>query len=77
MLDEDEEGGLRAFGEVLLGYGERQFDGNQPTSRKGVWASVLLMSGQFERVGRVLNESLLKTNRCVPGCGCVVGQSRY
>ncbi|KAF9048132.1 nucleoporin-interacting protein NIC96 [Hymenopellis radicata] len=59
MLDEEEEGGLRAFGEVLLGYGERQFDGapNQPGSRKGVWASVLLMSGQFERAVAALWEN--------------------
>ncbi|KAF8905156.1 nucleoporin-interacting protein NIC96 [Mucidula mucida] len=59
MLDEEEEGGLQAFGEVLLGYGERQFDGapNQPGSRKGVWASVLLMSGQFERAVAALWEN--------------------
>ncbi|KAG6871339.1 hypothetical protein C0993_003474, partial [Termitomyces sp. T159_Od127] len=46
MVDEDEEGGLRALSEVLLGYGERHFDANQ---QRGVWASVLLMCGQFER----------------------------
>ena len=53
MVDEDEDGGLRALAEVLLGYGERHFDGppNQPGSRRGVWAGVLLMCGQFERVG--------------------------
>ncbi|KAJ2926873.1 hypothetical protein H1R20_g10202, partial [Candolleomyces eurysporus] len=51
MVDEEENGGLRALSEVLLGYGERHFDGppNQPGSRRGVWASVLLMCGQFER----------------------------
>lgn len=51
-MDEDEDGGLRGLAEVLLGYGERHFDGppGQPTSRRGVWASVLLMCGQFERV---------------------------
>lgn len=52
-MDEDEDGGLRAFAQVLLGYGERHFDGasNQQGSRRGVWAGVLLMCGQFERVG--------------------------
>lgn len=52
QVDEDEEGGLRALAEVLLGYGERQFDGppGQQGSRRGVWAGVLLMCGQFERV---------------------------
>ncbi|KAJ3515637.1 hypothetical protein NLJ89_g1635 [Agrocybe chaxingu] len=51
MVDEDEDGGLRALADVLLGYGERHFDGpaNQPGSRRGVWAGVLLMCGQFER----------------------------
>ncbi|KAJ7151727.1 nucleoporin-interacting protein NIC96 [Mycena filopes] len=51
MVDEDEDGGLRGLAEVLLGYGERQFDGppNQQGSRRGVWAGVLLMCGQFER----------------------------
>jgi hypothetical protein len=53
MVDEEEDGGLRALAEVLLGYGERHFDDppNQPGSRRGVWAGVLLMCGQFERVG--------------------------
>ncbi|KAF8885239.1 Nup93/Nic96-domain-containing protein [Gymnopilus junonius] len=51
MVDEDEDGGLRALADVLLGYGERHFDGppNQPGLRRGVWAGVLLMCGQFER----------------------------
>ncbi|KAH9487230.1 Nucleoporin NIC96 [Psilocybe cubensis] len=58
MVDEEEDGGLRAFAEVLLGYGERHFDGppNQPNSRKGVWAGVLLMCGQFERAVAALWE---------------------
>ena len=53
MVDENNDGALRALAEVLLGYGERHFDGppNQPGSRRGVWAGVLLMRGQFERVG--------------------------
>ncbi|KAF9542861.1 nucleoporin-interacting protein NIC96 [Agrocybe pediades] len=58
MVDEDEDGGLRALTEVLLGYGERHFDGpaNQPNSRRGVWAGVLLMCGQFERAVAALWE---------------------
>ncbi|KIM38582.1 hypothetical protein M413DRAFT_447791 [Hebeloma cylindrosporum] len=58
MVDEDEDGGLRALAEVLLGYGERHFDGppNQPGSRRGVWAGVLLMCGQFERAVAALWE---------------------
>ncbi|GLB36674.1 putative nuclear pore protein [Lyophyllum shimeji] len=57
MVDEDEEGGLRALGDVLLGYGERHFEGSphQP-GRRGVWASVLLMCGQFERAVAALWE---------------------
>ncbi|KAF9443620.1 NIC-domain-containing protein [Macrolepiota fuliginosa MF-IS2] len=57
MIDEDEEGGLRALAEVLLGYGERHFDGpaNQP-GRK-IWPSVLLICGQFERAVAALWES--------------------
>ncbi|KAF5377189.1 hypothetical protein D9615_006450 [Tricholomella constricta] len=57
MVDEDEEGGLRALADVLLGYGERHFDGSpsQP-GRRGVWASVLLMCGQFERAVAALWE---------------------
>jgi Nup93/Nic96 len=52
QVDEDEDGGLRALAQVLLGYGERHFDGapTQQGSRRGVWAGVLLMCGQFERV---------------------------
>lgn len=53
MVDEEEEGGLRALADVLLGYGEHHFDGPQG-SRRGAWAGVLLMSGQFERVEYVL-----------------------
>jgi len=56
-VDEDEDGGLRALADVLLGYGERHFDGppNQPGSRRGMWAGVMLMCGQFERVRNVLS----------------------
>ncbi|KII86506.1 hypothetical protein PLICRDRAFT_114494 [Plicaturopsis crispa FD-325 SS-3] len=58
MVDEDEDGGLRNLAEVLLGYGERHFDGppSQKGSRRGVWAGVLLMCGQFERAVSALWE---------------------
>ncbi|KAF9456680.1 nucleoporin-interacting protein NIC96 [Collybia nuda] len=58
MVDEDEDGGLRALAQVLLGYGERHFDGTsgQQGSRRGVWAGVLLMCGQFERAVAALWE---------------------
>ncbi|KZT68459.1 nucleoporin-interacting protein NIC96 [Daedalea quercina L-15889] len=51
MVDEEEHGGLRGLAEVLLSYGERHFDGvpGQKGARRGVWAGVLLMCGQFER----------------------------
>ncbi|RPD59374.1 nucleoporin-interacting protein NIC96 [Lentinus tigrinus ALCF2SS1-7] len=51
MVDEDELGGLRGLAEVLLNYGERHFDGapGQKGTKRGVWAGVLLMCGQFER----------------------------
>ncbi|KAI0682706.1 nucleoporin-interacting protein NIC96 [Cytidiella melzeri] len=58
MVDEDEHGGLRALAEVLLNYGERHFDGvpGQKGSKRGVWAGVLLMCGQFERAVAALWE---------------------
>lgn len=48
---------------MLLGYGERHFDGapGQQGSRRGVWAGVLLMCGQFERV------RLISTSRILDG----------
>ncbi|TCD61186.1 hypothetical protein EIP91_008811 [Steccherinum ochraceum] len=51
MVDENESGGLRGLAHVLLSYGERHFDGapGQQGARRGVWAGVLLMCGQFER----------------------------
>ncbi|KAA1475433.1 nucleoporin-interacting protein NIC96 [Dentipellis sp. KUC8613] len=50
MVDEEETGGLRALGEILLGYGERHFEGPPGKGgRTGLWPMVLLMSGQFER----------------------------
>lgn len=53
MLDEEENGGLRALSEVLMGYGERHFEGTSTIkgSRRGMWPRVLLICGQFERVG--------------------------
>ena len=52
VVDEDEDGGLRGLADVLLSYGERHLEGppNRQDSRRGVWAGVLLMCGQFERV---------------------------
>jgi len=60
-LDEAEDGGLRTLAEVLLGYGQCRFDGppNQPGLRKGVWAGVLLMCGQFERVSSLISPNLM------------------
>ncbi|KAF9268974.1 NIC-domain-containing protein [Marasmius fiardii PR-910] len=58
MVDEEEEGaGLKSLAQVLLGYGERHFDG-QPGQgeRRGVWAAVLLMCGEFERAVAALWE---------------------
>jgi nuclear pore complex protein Nup93 len=50
-VDEDENVGLAALSETLLGYGQRHFEGStgQNATRAGVWAGVLLMCGQFER----------------------------
>lgn len=55
QVDEDENGGLRGLAEVLLSYGERHFDGvpGQKGAKRGVWAGVLLMCGQFERVSSI------------------------
>jgi len=52
QLDEEEFGGLRGLSDVVSGYGQRHFDGppNQRGSRTGVWAAVLTICGQFERV---------------------------
>ncbi|KZS90373.1 nucleoporin-interacting protein NIC96 [Sistotremastrum niveocremeum HHB9708] len=50
MVDENDADGLKSLADVLLGYGERHFDGppGQDPSRKGVWARVLLICGMFE-----------------------------
>ncbi|KAG8834375.1 hypothetical protein FRC17_009050 [Serendipita sp. 399] len=56
MLDEEENGGLRALSEVLLGYGERHFEGTTK-GKKGMWARVLLICGQFERAVAALYEN--------------------
>ena len=50
QVDEEEGGGLRALAEVLMSYGERHFDGSPSQRRQGMWANVLIMCGQFERV---------------------------
>lgn len=55
MLDEEENGGLRALSEVLTGYGERQFEGNAK-GKRGMWARVLLICGEFERAVSALYE---------------------
>lgn len=100
MLDEEEEGaGLNALGEVLMGYGERYFEGGpagsastsvgvgqgvegqvQAKGRTGLWASVLLMVGQFERVCffRLRLFALTMTEgffslRSIVGCCCALG----
>ena len=82
MIDEEDSqgatglGGLRGFGEVLMGYGERHFDGpvGQKNSKRGVWTRVLLTCGMFERVScEFLN--LFFTNPCV-GRGCSVRSPR-
>ncbi|KIY66378.1 nucleoporin-interacting protein NIC96 [Cylindrobasidium torrendii FP15055 ss-10] len=48
MVDEREGDSLSTFANTLLSYGESKFEGTSGP-RQGIWASVLLMSGQFER----------------------------
>lgn len=78
-VDEDEDGGLRGLAEILLGYGERHFDGvpGQQGSRRGVWAGVLIMCGQFERVSpsEIMLQFLI--NVLSKGCFISVGASRF
>ena len=50
QVDEDEAGGLRGLAQVLMGYGESHFEGPPTQRRTGMWANVLLMCGEFERV---------------------------
>jgi hypothetical protein len=55
-VDEEENGGLRGLAEVLLNYGERYFEsGGSKGARTGLWATVLLTCGEFERVGGFTN----------------------
>ena len=61
-LDEEEGGGLRALAEVLMSYGERHFDGSSSQRRQGMWANVLVMCGQFERVRSHFFTGLIDTN---------------
>ncbi|KIJ45082.1 hypothetical protein M422DRAFT_46895 [Sphaerobolus stellatus SS14] len=55
-----ETNGLKELVDVLLGYGERHFEGapgqKGTTSRHGTWAKVLLICGQFERAVASLYE---------------------
>ncbi|KAF8572547.1 hypothetical protein K439DRAFT_1378282, partial [Ramaria rubella] len=50
----NETNGLKELAEVLMGYGERHFEGTPgqkgTNARYGTWARVLLICGQFERV---------------------------
>ena len=68
MVDEEEAGGLRALAEVLMSYGERHFDGGGNQRRHGMWANVLLMCGQFERVSPPLLNNF--TGSRFSGCRC-------
>lgn len=73
QIDEEEEGGLRGLTEVLLSYGERHFD----TANQGIWASVLLLCGQFERVRCSRQHGVSYWLTAVfAGCCCTVGTSR-
>ena len=67
QVDEEELGGLRGLAEVLLNYGERHFDGvhGQKGAKRGVWAGVLVMCGQFERVSSHVVETKTWTEQCV------------
>lgn len=78
QVDEEEDGGLRGLADVLLGYGERHFDGppGQQGSKSGVWASVLLMCGQFERVCALSHSCLAYADPLV-GCCSIVGKPRH
>ncbi|KAF8823285.1 hypothetical protein HHX47_DHR10000346 [Lentinula edodes] len=50
--DENDESSLASLTKVLLAYGERHFEPATGTGgqKSGLWASVLLMCGQFERL---------------------------
>lgn len=76
-MDEEEHGGLRGLADVLLGYGERHFDGpaGQKGSRRGMWAGVLLMCGQFERV-RACHPWVIRMPDVSLGRRSTVGPSR-
>ncbi|KAJ3723408.1 nucleoporin-interacting protein NIC96 [Lentinula raphanica] len=49
--DENDDGSLASLTKVLLAYGERHFEpaAGSDGQKSGLWASVLLMCGQFER----------------------------
>ena len=52
-----EANGLKELADVLAGYGEQYFEGTpgqkDSSSKHGAWARVLLICGQFERVGHL------------------------
>jgi nuclear pore complex protein Nup93 len=58
MLDEDNGEGLRGLADVLMGYGERHFEPTGGKGKRGAWARVLVMCGQFERVCSLLLSSI-------------------
>jgi hypothetical protein len=71
--------GLRALTEVLLGYGERHFDGppNLPGSRRSVWAGVCLCAGSSNRSASFFYFCLpFELNDVGTGCCCFVGIPR-
>ena len=55
-MDEDDDGGLRGLAQVLTSYGESHFEGPPTQRRTGMWANVLLMCGEFERVSVLDNK---------------------
>lgn len=64
QVDEDEAGGLRALADVLMSYGERHFEGSANQRRLGMWANVLLMCGQFERVRSLIIHAYNMADKC-------------
>jgi nuclear pore complex protein Nup93 len=46
-LDEEDANALDALGEILVGYGEKHFEG-EGEAKKGLWSRALLMTGRFE-----------------------------
>lgn len=46
-MDDDDSRALDSLGEILVGYGERHFEG-EGDAKKGLWSRALLMTGRFE-----------------------------